>query len=155
MTAMAAGPTNVVAAGRFEPAGILIRAAAAIIDTIISAVPAVPVGILSAAILGYSTGSIRAAEVGLGAGIYSAVFAYFWFVTAIGGGRGMRTAGLRIVRWEDGAKPGPRVALGRVFLSSLASFAMLALVDYGWALFDPQKRTLHDKLAGTIVVYVD
>lgn len=77
-------------------------------------------------------------------------FAYHWISTALGGGWGKRIVGLRVVRESDGAAPGFGTALGRTFL---AQCFFLFGIPYLWALWDPKKRTLHDKAAGTIVIH--
>ena len=63
---------------------------------------------------------------------------------------GMALMGIRIVREEDGSRPGvARVALR--YAGYLLSSAFL-LIGYAWAIFDSRKQTWHDKLAGTLVV---
>lgn len=63
---------------------------------------------------------------------------------------GMALLGIRIVREEDGGRPGPgRVAVR--YAGYLLSGALL-LIGYIWAIFDGRKQAWHDKLAGTLVV---
>jgi uncharacterized RDD family membrane protein YckC len=63
---------------------------------------------------------------------------------------GMAMMGIRIVREEDGGRPGfARVAVR--YAGYLLSSAIL-LIGYAWAIFDSRKQTWHDKLAGTLVV---
>jgi len=76
-------------------------------------------------------------------------FAYHYIATALGGGWGKRIVGLRVVREADGMAPGFGSALGRTLL---AQFLFLFGIPYLWALWDPKRRTLHDKAAGTIVI---
>lgn len=69
---------------------------------------------------------------------------------AFGRSPAMALLGLRIVREEDGARPGPaRVAVrfGGYILS-----AVPFLLGFAWALFDNRNQAWHDKLAGTVVV---
>ena len=77
-------------------------------------------------------------------------FAYHWISAALGGGWGKHIVGLRVVREADGMAPGFGTALYRTFL---AQVFFLFGIPYLWSLWDPKKRTLHDKAAGTIVVY--
>jgi uncharacterized RDD family membrane protein YckC len=62
------------------------------------------------------------------------------------------------VRRLDGSPAGWREAALRPVLETVISLlrastlGLLSLVDYLWMLWDKQKQTLHDKLAGTIVV---
>jgi uncharacterized RDD family membrane protein YckC len=96
---------------------------------------------------------------------------YQLITTAMGGGLGKRLVGLRIVRVSDGHAPGFGTAFVRVIVPAACgvaaapftglvpeavggSVAWLALaVNYGWALFDPDRQALHDKAAGTIVIH--
>jgi uncharacterized RDD family membrane protein YckC len=48
----------------------------------------------------------------------------------------------------------PLLQLALASVSTLAPIGILGLVDYLWMLWDAQKQTLHDKVAGTIVVRV-
>jgi len=57
------------------------------------------------------------------------------------------------VAWRE-ASLRPLLQLGVSLLSLVAQIGILSLVDYLWMLWDRQKQTLHDKLAGTIVVRV-
>lgn len=59
---------------------------------------------------------------------------------------GMRAWRVRLVS-EDGARPG-WARCGLRFLVSLAS-AAAAGAGYWWALFDPARRTWHDRASGT------
>jgi uncharacterized RDD family membrane protein YckC len=70
---------------------------------------------------------------------------------------GKFATGLR-VRLPDGTPVGWREAALRPVLQSVTSLlrvggiGLLGLIDYLWMLWDKRKQTLHDKLAGTIVV---
>lgn len=63
---------------------------------------------------------------------------------------GMALLGIRIVREEDGGRPG----LGRVAVryGGYLLSAGLLLIGFIWAIFDRRKQAWHDKLAGTLVV---
>jgi uncharacterized RDD family membrane protein YckC len=92
-----------------------------------------------------------AAAIGAGAALLwsAAYFAFFW--SANGQTPGDRLLGIRV---EDAASPGPistRRALVRVLvlpLSFIPLFAGILLI-----LVDGRRRALHDRLAGTVVVY--
>ena len=80
-------------------------------------------------------------------------------VRYFGGAIGMLAVGIR-VRTDDGNVVGWREALLRPVLQlivSIGSFVpgagLITLLDDLWMLWDRQKQTLHDKVAGTIVVY--
>jgi uncharacterized RDD family membrane protein YckC len=65
---------------------------------------------------------------------------------------GMRAWKLKLLR-EDGGRVGVLPALARFFLA-LLSLAM-AGIGFWWALFDARKRTLHDRVCGTVMVRLE
>jgi uncharacterized RDD family membrane protein YckC len=80
-------------------------------------------------------------------------------VRYFGGTIGKLAVGIR-VRTDDGNVAGWREALLRPVLQlmvSIGSFVpgagLITLLDDLWMLWDRQKQTLHDKVAGTIVVH--
>jgi uncharacterized RDD family membrane protein YckC len=76
--------------------------------------------------------------------------AYFVAFTSVGGQTiGKMATGIRVVA-ADGAPVTPVVALRRT-LASAVSAAILGL-GYASAFFDPQQRTLHDRVAHTRVI---
>lgn len=92
--------------------------------------------------------------------VYVPIFVgYHTVANATGGGWGKRIMRLRIVRERDGARPG----YGTGFLRAVAPFfigivpivgGLMRLLDYLWMLWDADKQTLHDKIAGTVVIQV-
>jgi uncharacterized RDD family membrane protein YckC len=84
--------------------------------------------------------------------VYQLVMIGIWGATV-----GKFATGIR-VRKVDGTPAGWREAALRPVLETVISLlrastlGLLTLVDYLWMLWDKQKQTLHDKLAGTIVV---
>ena len=62
----------------------------------------------------------------------------------------MQTLGLR-VKMADGTEASPRTALIR-FLVALPS--VLLGVGFLWAIFDRESQALHDRIAGTRLVYI-
>ena len=75
---------------------------------------------------------------------YAIVFVVRWGATP-----GKRLLGLRVVR-ADGGRVGAWRAAGRHFGEMISS--ALCWLGYLLALFDEEKRTLHDQLAGTRVI---
>lgn len=63
---------------------------------------------------------------------------------------GKRFVGLRVVRFDTGDALGIRRGLIRT-LAQLVTIATLG-IGYVIALFDSQRRTLHDRIAGSVVV---
>ena len=89
-------------------------------------------------------------RVGLQLTLLAVTTAYFvisW--TRIGQTIGMRAWKFKLLR-EDGGKVGMLRAIARFYLALLS--LALAGLGFWWALFDPQKRTLHDRLCGTVMV---
>ena len=77
-------------------------------------------------------------------------YLYFaWFWTHGGQTLGMRTWRLVIIR-DDGSRPGWRDCLIR-YVVALCGW-IPAGAGYFWALFDSEKRTLHDIASGTSLV---
>ena len=72
-----------------------------------------------------------------------------WFWTRSGQTLPMKTWGIRVVR-ADGAALGTARAIHRYVLA-LLGLAALGL-GFAWALLDPERQFLHDRLAGTALV---
>jgi uncharacterized RDD family membrane protein YckC len=72
----------------------------------------------------------------------------FWLLT--GQTLGMMLMGLRVV-----SRGGGRVTLWRAILRIIGFllFASIFLIGFLWVLGDDKRQALHDKLAGTYVVY--
>jgi uncharacterized RDD family membrane protein YckC len=93
-------------------------------------------------------------------GVAVATYAYqALLVRFFGGTLGKLAVGIR-VRTADGNLVGWREALLRPVLQLIVSFGsfvpgagLITLLDDLWMLWDRQKQTLHDKVAGTIVVH--
>ncbi len=83
---------------------------------------------------------------------------YFYFVTyqlRRGQTVGKRVMKLKAVDALSGAPMGLPAARKRWIISLLMSFITVAhLLDDLWMLWDPQKQTVHDKVAATVVVKV-
>lgn len=66
---------------------------------------------------------------------------------------GRRIAGVKVVRADTGAVPGWGRAFGRVLFAQFIS-GQCCYLGYLWMLWDKDKRTWHDMVAGTRVVKV-
>ena len=84
------------------------------------------------------------------AAVWFPVLYYLLFWATAGKTPGMAILGLRLLR-SDGGKVGPVTALKR-FLAVTLSMATLGL-GFLMVLVTERRRTLHDLLAGTVVVY--
>lgn len=105
---------------------------------------------------------VLAAAVGFLLGFLPTSLGYQYVSTALGGGWGKRICGLRIIRKDDGQRPGYGTGGIRVLVtfgfSVVGNIPLVGwvvwLMDYLWMLWDPEKQTLHDKAADTLVVQV-
>ncbi len=72
-----------------------------------------------------------------------------WFWALVGRTPGMMLLGLRVVR-GDGAAPSGLRAFVRASCFLVSAVIVIGVV---WMLFDSRRQALHDKIAGTFVVY--
>ena len=80
-------------------------------------------------------------------------FLYNWIGTAAGRTWGKKILGMRIIKLEDGDRPGLGAAALRVLATMLLGIiSIVQLADYVWMIWDDNKQTLHDKVAGTVVI---
>ncbi len=84
-------------------------------------------------------------------------FIYQIVAVAYGGGFGMRHIGIRVVRVEDGGRPGffrsiIRLIARTIFGGVPIAGGILGPVDGLWMIKDPHKQTWHDKVARTYVI---
>jgi uncharacterized RDD family membrane protein YckC len=75
---------------------------------------------------------------------------YVWFGNSHGQTVGKRFTGLKVVRLDTGDPLGA----GRGFLRTMAQLITIGTLGFGYAIafFDPQRRTLHDRIAGALVI---
>ena len=75
---------------------------------------------------------------------------YFWILIGIGG----QTLGKRLFNITVVSTTGEPVGLGRAFLRLVGYFvsSLILCIGFLWAVFDPNKQGLHDKIARTYVV---
>ena len=81
-----------------------------------------------------------------------AVVAMAWFNHRFGGSPGKCLLGLKVINEKSGQYMNMAQAITRVVLAILS---MASVVGVLFMLFDPHRRTLHDRLMGTIVVVQD
>ena len=125
------------------------RALAYIVDNVILAVPA---GIVLAVLIADESG------------VVATLFLLVWFVLPVayfayfhGSARG-QTPGKRLmrirVRADDGERPlGFGRGLGRYLMVLVFGWFVIPLVlDFLWPLWDERNQSLHDKVAGSVVV---
>jgi uncharacterized RDD family membrane protein YckC len=132
-----------------RPAGFWIRAVAALIDLAVVGLVLRSFELIGAKIVGPDAASVASFKPI--AGFFTLVFAgaYTTGLHALGGQTiGKLIVGIRVVV-GDGALP----PLGTAFLRHLAYFASTAVLGLGFAMaaLRPDKRALHDLIAGTRV----
>lgn len=140
-------------------------------STLIAAIPAVLLAILFAVLVASNQEEVftqtqedeQAEQIayaivgGFLVGYLPVYFAYHTIANAKGGGWGKRIVGLRVLRARDGALPGYGSGFLRTIAPSLIGFVplvggILQLIGYLSCIWDSQKQTWHDKIAGTVVV---
>jgi uncharacterized RDD family membrane protein YckC len=118
------------------------RLGAFLLDAVILAIP---LNILLLAVPGFAARQVIAIAAGI---------AYSVFFIGSGSGQtvGMRILGIRAID----AVTGGRVDYGKAFVRYLVSLVsgLVCFLGYLWMLWDPEKQTWHDKVAGTFVVPV-
>ncbi|MGF1448864.1 MAG: RDD family protein [Opitutales bacterium] len=139
--------------GTFNFAGFWIRFAAHIIDQILLSVVSFGIGLVFGAVAVASGMSDVSIEVV--ANLLGLLVAALYFILMQGNPKtqatlGKMVVGVRVIT-EDGGNVSYARATGRYFATILS--AIILLVGYIMAAFDEEKRALHDRLAGTRVVY--
>jgi uncharacterized RDD family membrane protein YckC len=86
-------------------------------------------------------------------GVLGVVFIYVRAEGKTGQTWGRKIVGIRVVRVSDGLPPGFWRALGRELFGNIISGQILYL-GYLWMIWDKDRQTWHDKVAGTVVVKV-
>lgn len=86
-------------------------------------------------------------------GLVGTAYYYVALVAVSGRTLGNRVAGTRVVDARSGRVPGWGKAAGLFFVRLLlAVFVVPLVLDVLWPLWDERRQTLHDKVAGTVVV---
>jgi uncharacterized RDD family membrane protein YckC len=123
-------------------AGFWRRFAAYFIDSLILAVPTVVIVLLTDQTIGNVASLVL-------------VLAYFPYFEGGPTGQtiGKKTLGIRVIDFKAG---GP-IGYGRGLLRTIARYlsAIVFMLGYLWMLWDPEKQTWQDKIAGTVVVPVE
>ncbi len=128
-------------------AGFWRRLAAAILDGIIIAIVLVPFSIA----LGVGRNS------GASDSLYSLIslaisWGYPWyFIGAKGQTPGKMALSVKVIRKEDGQVPGYTKAFLREIVGKFISTLIFGL-GFWWMIWDKDKQTWHDKIAGTVVI---
>jgi uncharacterized RDD family membrane protein YckC len=78
---------------------------------------------------------------------------YVYFVGSNGQTLGKKWFGIKVVKVGTNEAPGYLKAFLREVIGKIVSSVVL-LLGYFWMLWDPQKQTWHDKIAGTVVIKV-
>ena len=86
-------------------------------------------------------------------GILGVIFMYVRAEGKTGQTWGRKIVGVKVVRVSDGQPPGFWRAFGRELFGNIISGQILYL-GYLWMIWDKDRQTWHDKVAGTIVVKV-
>jgi uncharacterized RDD family membrane protein YckC len=132
-----------------EPASWWARVGATLLDGILIFV------ILCLVLLALTIGGASLGATGFRIAVLLVGLAYAILMLAYHGGQttGKEVFHIRVVA-EDGSPVGPGRAAGRELLKSFFGilFALPALLDVLWPLWQPENRALHDLMAGTRVV---
>lgn len=135
------------------PAGPGVRATARVVDIVLVMLPA---WLLLAPLLLIVLPSARTTTFLAAALAWAVVVGYeAWFTTATGQTIGKRALGIRVVVAGGGEPPTLGSSLTRAAFPVLLGIPTLGigwLVPYLWALWDRDRRGLHDRVAGTEVV---
>lgn len=146
--------------GAFRYAGFWIRFAARLLDGIVLGIAGIPLNVLQSSMLGQPMFSLETPEIDLryiliviGFTLLSVVMAVTYevfFICRYAATPGKMVLGLRILR-SDGAPVSFWRAVGRYFAAWLSMLTLY--IGFIMAAFDDQKRTLHDHICDTRVVY--
>jgi uncharacterized RDD family membrane protein YckC len=109
-------------------------------------IDAVLVGVVEGVLFGIGG---RAAGQGIG-GLVGLVYSVYFHGSPSGQTVGKHVMNIRVIDFNTG---GP-LGYGKAFIRWLCSLlsGIVCLLGYLWMLWDPEKQTWHDKLAGTVVV---
>lgn len=158
-TAFPTTPDSFPASGVNSLAPIWVRGAARVLDGVLLAVPILIVTAISLAASGTEPGDDISLPIGVVAGSFALSFVYETLgVTLWGQTLGKLVCGVRVARQDNGRCPvwwqaGIRVALPGVVGAIVHPLASLVTVGlFAAAIFDPLRRTVPDRAAGTVVV---
>ena len=132
-------------------AGFLTRLLAGLIDGVL-------LGIVFG-ILWYILGAFKGNQSGAATGLFNLItypiqiVYYVYFTGKTGQTLGKKAMGIKVVKKNTMAPPGYVGAFLRDIVGKLIS-SVVILLGYFWMLWDKEKQTWHDKIAGTIVIKV-
>ena len=86
-------------------------------------------------------------------GVLGVMFIYVRAEGKTGQTWGRKIVGIRVVRVSDGLPPGFWRAFGRELFGNIIS-GQIFYLGYLWMIWDKDRQTWHDKVAGTVVVKV-
>ena len=98
-----------------------------------------------------NVGAIVAGSLVLLIGWLLAVYLYLRALAKQGQTWGRKLVGVRVVDATTGGPPGWGKAIGRTLFANFVS-ANICYLGYLWMLWDSQRQTWHDKVAGTLVI---
>jgi uncharacterized RDD family membrane protein YckC len=131
------------------------RVAALLLDALVYVIAFIPTIVWSATTADPATDEISDAAAGvLVAQGFFLPFLYTWIMHGVWGQTlGKMALGIAVRRGEDAARIGFARALGRsASVLVLGIITIPLLLSYLWPLWDGRNQTIHDKMAGTIVV---
>jgi len=145
-----------VAASQVVYASFWRRFGAALIDGVIVYFIGFIIGFVIGFIAGFtgnsaSTGILHSLNILISLFVGELYFIYL--IGKFGQTWGKKWLGVKVVRIGTNDVPGYLKAFLRDSIGKILS-AIVLLLGYFWMLWDPQKQTWHDKIAGTIVVKV-
>jgi len=83
-------------------------------------------------------------------GVLVVAYIYLRALARTGQTWGRRIVGIKVVRTDNGNAPGWGKAIGRSLFSYISAWPLY--LGFLWMIWDDQKQTWHDKVAGTYVV---
>jgi len=148
-------PAAPVSARALHPAGFLRRSIAALIDGLALIALLIADYYLLVVALGWSVDRREAGATDLVFYLIAAVIG--WLYCALGEGIAGRTPGKRLVGIVVRDRAGEVPGMGRATLRFAGRFATLATLLLGWLLIlvTGRRQSLHDLIAGTVVVVDD
>lgn len=139
---------GITAGSQHRYAGFWIRFAAVIIDTIVVGVASGIFGAVAGAVFAVSPESGAFIVIQL-MGALGAIVYEIAMIAAYGATVGKMALGLKVIR-AQGGEIGAGLSVGRYFSKFIS--ALILLIGYMMAGWDPEKRALHDRICDTRVI---
>lgn len=137
-------------------AGFWRRWLAGFIDGVIMEVAAFVIGFVVGIVVGLTlgkSGNSMASSIG---GVFGGILGfsyYIYFIGSRGQTLGKMAMKIKVVKVGTTDAPGYLKAFLREFVGKFLS-AIVFCLGFLWMLWDPQKQTWHDKIAGTVVIKI-